>query len=118
VPLGPGQSEPWSFANFAGSVNIGGASVGNQVGFLGNVTNASLKRQYPTVGVEPGYLTLYPTPASPGSPPTVSNVNSLESGAVANMALVKYGANQQVSVYNNRGYAHYIVDVSAVVLAD
>jgi hypothetical protein len=34
------------------------------------------------------------------------------------MALVKYGANQTVRVFNARGYAHYILDVSAVVLAD
>ncbi len=117
VPLGPGQAEDWSFAAFAASVNIGGTSVGNQLGFIGNLTNAALSRQYPTVAVK-GFLTVYPTPTSSGGPPVVSNLNSNEFGAVANMALVKYGANQTVRVYNASGYADYIVDVSAVVLND
>ncbi len=116
VPLGPGQAEDWSFASFAGSVNIAGTPVGNQVALLGNLTNASLARQYPTVKVEPGYLTVYP--ADSPSLPTVSNLNNYESAAVPNMALIKYGANQTVRVYNAAGYAHYILDVSAVVLGD
>ena len=116
VPLGPGQAEDWSFAAFAGSVNIGGQAVGNQSALLGNLTNASLSRQYPTVSVEPGYLSVYP--ADSATVPGISNLNNYEFGPVPNMALVKYGANQTVRVFNARGYAHYILDVSAVVLAD
>ncbi len=125
VPLGPAQSEDWSFASFAGSVNVGGVSVGNQLGLLGNLTNAGLTRQNVYVSVEPSYLTVYPTPATPSGPPLIANLNSVEnSGApltpnpVPNMALVKYGANQTIRVYNFRGYAHYLLDVSAVVLND
>ena len=116
VALGPGQAEDWSFAAFVGSVNIGGVAVGNQAALLGNLTNASLTRQYPTVSVEPGYLTVYPADAP--SLPVISNLNNYEAAPVPNMALVKYGANQTVRVFNARGYAHYILDVSAVVLAD
>ena len=83
---------------------------------LGNLTNASLARQYSTVSVEPGFLTVYPADAA--SRPVISNLNNYESAAVPNMALVKYGANQTVRVYNDVGYAHYILDVSAVVLGD
>lgn len=114
VPLGPGQAEDWSFASFAGSVNIGGVSVGNQVALLGNLTNAGTARQFPSVSVEPGFLTVYP--ADIASTPNISNLNSYESVPVPNMALVKYGPNQTVRVFNARGYSHYILDVSAVVL--
>jgi len=116
VPLGPGQAEDWSFAAFAGSVNIGGTAVGSQAALLGNLTNASLARQYPTVSVEPGFLTVYPADAP--ALPVISNLNNYEAVAVPNMALIKYGANQTVRVYNSNGYAHYILDVSAVILAD
>lgn len=115
VPLGPGQAESWSFANFAASVNIGGVSVGNQSALIGNLTNAALARQYPTVGVTPSYLALWPTGLAR---PNASNLNTVEGAAVPNMTVVKYGTAQQVDVYNARGYAHYLFDVSAVVLAD
>ena len=116
VPLGPGQAEDWSFAAFSSSVTISGIPVGNQAALLGNLTNASLGRLYPTVSVEPGYLTVYPADAP--ALPVISNLNNYESSPVPNMALIKYGANQTVRVYNASGYAHYILDVSAVVLAD
>ncbi len=118
VPLGPGQSEDWSFAAFAASVNIGGVSVGKQLGAFGNLTNASLTRQVATVSVSPSYLTVYPSPGAPGTPPLISNLNSVEGAPVGNLALVKFGANQVVRVYNSRGSAHYVLDVNAVVLSD
>jgi len=120
VPLGPGQAEDWSFASFANSVVIGGAAVGKQSALLGNLTNASLTRQYPTQGVDPGYLTLCPgtCPVNAQGFPTYSNLNSTEAGPIPNMTLVPYGTNYAVRVFNPRGYAHYILDVSAVVLAD
>jgi hypothetical protein len=34
------------------------------------------------------------------------------------MAVLTYGANNTVSVYNLAGFAHYIFDASAVVLAE
>ena len=114
VPLGPGQAEDWSFAAFAGSVNIGNESVGNQIALLGNLTNAGTARQFPSVSVEPGFLTVYP--ADIATTPNISNLNSYESVPVPNMALIKYGPNQTVRVFNARGYSHYILDVSAVVL--
>ena len=122
VPLGPGAAEDWDFAPFADSVSIGGVPVGHQAGLIGNLTNAKLTRQYPTVGVT-SYLTVYPTPAVNGQPPTVSNVNTVESvasdpKAVPNMALIRYSDDLKVRVFNYQGYAHYILDVSAVILAD
>lgn len=112
VPLGPAQAEDWSFAAFANSVNIGGVSVGAQRGFLGNLTNASLSRQYPTTPVG-SFMTVYP-PAS--ARPGVSNLNTIEGVAVPNMALLTADDKGVVRVYNASGYAHYLLDVYAVVL--
>lgn len=118
VPLGPGQGEDWSFTAFAGSVNIGGVPVGKQLGVLGNLTNASLARQVPTASVTPSYLTVFPSPGTASPPPLIANLNSVEGAPVGNLALVKFGANEVVRVYNARGYAHYVLDVNAVVLSD
>lgn len=125
VPLGPRQAEDWSFAAFSASVNIGGVSVGLQSALIGNLTNAALGRQLPTSPVT-SFLTVYPRPAGTSdAPPTVSNLNSVDTtfGAdgvpVPNMALVRYKpADQTVRVFNYSGYADYLLDVSAVVLAD
>ncbi len=113
VPLGPAQAEDWSFAAFSNSVNVGGVSVGAQSALIGNLTNASLKRVYPTNAVT-SYLTVYP-PAS--SRPVVANINTTESSPVANMALITYGSSQVARFFNFGGYAHYLVDVYAVVLS-
>lgn len=118
VALGQAQSEDWSFAAFSSSVKIGGVAVGNQMGLLGNLTQATLSRVAPAVSVSPGYLTMFPAPASAGPPPLIANLNTMEGMPVGNLALVKYGASQVVRVYNARGYAHYVLDVNAVVLAD
>jgi hypothetical protein len=117
VPLGPGQAEDWSFADFVASVNIEGLAVGHQSALIGNLTNASLARQYPTVPVA-SYLVTYPKQAVPGAPPLVSNLNSVETVPVPNLALVKYDGTGLVTVFNKLGYAHYLLDVSAVVLAE
>jgi hypothetical protein len=122
APLGPGQAEDWSFAAFAASVNIGGVSVGNQAALIGNLTNAALDRANPKVAAR-SFLTVYPSPGGISTPPTVSNLNTVDatiggSLPVPNMAVVRYGASQVVRVYNHDGYADYLLDVSAVVLAD
>ncbi|MDO8390897.1 MAG: hypothetical protein Q7V57_10435 [Actinomycetota bacterium] len=118
VPLGPGQAEAWSFSNFAGSVNVDSVWVGDQLALIGNLTNASLARLYPTSPVT-GFLTAFPADQSR---PTASNINTKEGPPVPNMALVMYGTaagkEYQATVYNHAGYTHYLLDVSAVVLAD
>lgn len=113
VPLGPGQAEEWSFVEFANSVFIGSASVGAQSGVIGNLTSASLARQYPSQAVS-SYLTAYPS----GTHPEASNLNTVEGPPVPNMAVLSYGAAATQWVYNNAGYTHYIFDASAVILAD
>jgi hypothetical protein len=114
APLGPGQAETWSFADFASSVTIGTESVGNQLAVIGNLTAAKLNRQYPTVAAST-FLTAYPGGAAK---PLSSNLNMVEGPPVPNMAVMKYGADNTVNVYNLAGYAHYLFDASAVVLAD
>jgi hypothetical protein len=112
VPLGPGQAEDWSFAEFAASVAIGPDAVGNQLAVIGNLTSAELKRQYPSVPAA-SFLTAYPTGATR---PLSSNLNTVEGPPVPNMAILKYGTQNTVRVYNLAGYAHYLFDASAVVL--
>ncbi|MEK7423961.1 MAG: hypothetical protein AAB131_09000, partial [Actinomycetota bacterium] len=101
-------------ADFVGSVNIGGVAVGNQFAVIGNLTSASLTRQYPTVAAN-SYLTVYP---SDTTRPNASNLNIVEGAPVPNLAIMKYSATTTVRVFNLAGYNHYLYDASAVVLAD
>ncbi|MEO8267831.1 MAG: hypothetical protein ABI706_20195 [Ilumatobacteraceae bacterium] len=114
VALGPGQAEDWSFASFASSVAIGPDAVGNQLAVIGNLTSASLTRQYASAFVR-SFLTAYPASAAR---PLSSNLNSVEGPTpIPNMAILKYGTDATVRMYNLAGYEHYIFDASAVVLA-
>ena len=114
VALGPGQAEDWSFAAFSSSVAIGGTPVGNQLGVIGNLTNASLTRQYATVAVA-SYLTAWPLGATR---PESSNLNTSEGSVVPNLAVFRYGTDSTVKVYNLAGNTHYLFDASAVILND
>jgi hypothetical protein len=114
VALGPNQTEDWSFAEFAASVAIGPDAVGEQLGVIGNLTAASLTRQNASVPVS-SYLTMWPADKTrPGS----SNLNTVENAIVPNLAVLTYGANYTVKAFNLSGYAHYLFDASAVILAD
>ncbi|MBK5331473.1 MAG: hypothetical protein JJD93_05845 [Ilumatobacteraceae bacterium] len=114
APLGPGQAEDWSFADFASSVAIGPDAVGAQLAVIGNLTSASVTRQYPTA-IARSFLTAYPADVTR---PLSSNLNTVEGPPIPNMAVLKYGASNTMRVYNLAGYAHYLFDASAVVLAD
>jgi len=114
VALPPGTAEDWSFADFVASVNIGGAPVGSQMGVIGNLTSASLSRQYPTQPVG-SFLTAYPSDATR---PTSANLNMIEGPPTQNMVIMKYSATTTARVYNLAGYVHYVYDASAVVLTD
>ncbi|HEY4333504.1 MAG TPA: hypothetical protein VGM78_13070 [Ilumatobacteraceae bacterium] len=113
--LGPGQAESWSFTQFMSSVMLNGQPVGSQVALLGNLTGTGLTRVFPTKPAAT-YLTLYPSDAP--SRPQSSNINVTEGVNVPNMIVVKVGADGQIKAYNNDGYLHYLLDVSAVVLSD
>jgi hypothetical protein len=114
VALPPGTAEDWSFAEFAASVNIDGTPVGPQAAIIGNLTSASLARQYPTVRVG-SFLTAYP---AGGGRPNAANLNMVEGVIEQNMVMMSYGTDNVVSVYNLAGYVHYVYDASAVVLSD
>jgi hypothetical protein len=115
VPLGPGQSEDWSFAAFVSSVKIGGTWVGKQVALLGTLTNTSLTRQYPTRPIGTGALTIYP---STQARPSATSLVSVEGAPTSGPVLVRYGTNSVARVFNQAGYAHYLLDIGAVVLSD
>ena len=116
TPLGPGQAESWSFAAFQASVKLDGSYVGAQSAVIGNLTNASLARQYASVPVL-SYLTVWPS----GLPrPETSNVDTNEVPiAVPNMSIMNYSSDGQytLQMYNYAGFAHYLFDASAVVFS-
>lgn len=128
-PLGPARAEPWSFEAFVNDVKINGTWVGPQAGLIGNFTATGLERQYSWAPVRT-HMTAYPYPddATQNSPdeckpaPEISNVNLGEAEAVPNMALLRYGDNDnvpsQLCVFNYAGYVDYLLDVYAVVLSD
>ena len=114
VRLGPAQAETWSFGQFVNSVTLDGNAIGNQSALLGNLTGTDLTRFAPTSPVAT-YFTLYPGDATR---PFSSNINVTEGANVANMAVVKLGADNTIKAYNNGGSIHYLFDVSAVVLGN
>ena len=116
VPLGAGQAEDWSFADFAGIVNIGGV-VGRQPDrrhrqpHVGQRSRASTRRSR-----SQSYLTVYPSDAAR---PDVVEPQHVEGPPVPNMAIVKYSADDDgAGVQLRRASAHYLFDAAAVVLAD
>ena len=94
--------------------SIGAEAVGNQLAVIGNLTSASVTRQYASVPVQ-SFLTAYP---ANGGRPLSSNLNTAEGPAIPNMAILMYGTDATVTVYNLFGYAHYLFDASAVVMND
>jgi M6 family metalloprotease-like protein len=56
----------------------------------------------------PSFLTAWPTG---GTRPTASNLNYLPGQTIPNMVIVPVGDGGQISLYNNAGSAHVIVDV-------
>jgi hypothetical protein len=122
APLAPGRAEDWSFNDFVHDVKINDVPVGNQSALIGNFTATGLQRPGDWFTPVDTFMTAFPTPASSGAPPEASNLNLVENASVPNMALFKYGGDAtdpyRVRVYNYNGFVHYLVDVSAVVLAD
>jgi hypothetical protein len=126
-PLTPAGAEDWSFESFVNDVRIGDELVGSQLGLFGNLVATDLQRQYPWLSVA-SFLTAYPTPEGNGTAvPRVSNIVIAEGQTLPNMALLKYGSNELdpfcldnhcVRFFNRTGYLDYILDVSAVILAD
>lgn len=126
-PLSPAFAEDWSFESFISDVKIGDEAVGNQAGLLGNLTVTGVERQYPWATVNT-YVTAFPTPANGGKAvPSVSNITISEGQTVPNMVVLQFGSNASdpdcqaehcVRFYNLAGYVDYLLDVSAVILAD
>ena len=58
-----------------------------------------------TLGV--GYVTVFPC----GSPPLASNLNLAAAETVPNLVVVPVGTLGNVSIYNNTGSAHVVIDV-------
>ena len=117
APLFPGRAESWSFADFVADVRLNGEAIGAQSAVIGNLTATNLQRQFAWAPVDT-FMTVYP---GGSTLPEASNVNLVEGESVPNMALLRFGyvgADPQVTFYNYNGLVDYLVDVSAVVLAD
>ncbi len=121
-PLGPNQSEDWSFDALVNDVRVDGNLVGPQIGLLGTLTATNLRRQYSWVPVR-SFLSVTPVTENASSTlPSVSNVNFGEGQSVPNLALLGFGTNSdgpnRVRFLNRAGYVDYLFDVSAVILAE
>jgi len=94
VPLGPGQTMDIKVGGFRGvSANAGAAVL--------NVTITDASQQ--------SLLTIFPS----GTPrPTASSLNFVPGQVVPNAVTVKIGANKKVSIYNDKGSVHVVVDVN------
>jgi hypothetical protein len=89
------------------SVNVGGVAPvpANATAAIVNVTS--------TDTTAPSFFTVWPT----GSPmPTASTLNPRPGVAIPNLAYLKLGTGGQLSIYNDSGFSHYIVDVFGYVV--
>jgi uncharacterized protein YkwD len=98
---------------FAGGGQLGSASVMNvTVLGRGGVPAAGVGAVAVNVtAAEPcatSFITAYPSGASR---PTASNLNFTAARTVANMVIVPVGTNGQISIYNDAGQTHVVVDV-------
>lgn len=111
--LGPGQEEPWDFTAFEQSVTLSGVSVGDVDSLLLNLTATDLSFPY-SVPRSDTFLTVYPGgTALPGS----STLNlKPDQGSLANFTIATLSSGNQLNVYQDNGFVHYLADVAAVVL--
>lgn len=94
IPVGPGQSREFQVTGAGGVPAMGVTSVALNVAV--------------TEGTAGSYLTVYPTGKVP---PLAANLNFAPGQTTSNQVLVQVGADGKVSVYNNSGDVHVIVDV-------
>jgi uncharacterized protein (DUF1501 family) len=88
-----------------------GESIDLQVTGRGGVSGSCVAVALNVTAVEPSapsYLTAWPTGETR---PLAASVNMAAGQTVPNMVLVKVGAGGKVSLYNNSGAAHVVVDV-------
>jgi hypothetical protein len=112
--LGSGQAEDWDFGPFVQGVKVGGVWIGEQDTLLANLTATDLSFPYPTARTDT-FLTLYPGGTAL---PDASNINLVTGRAVPNLAVLRLSDINKLTVYNDNGFVHYIIDVAAVVLQD
>ncbi len=105
--FGIGGIPPGLNAGQSVNVNVGGVAPvpANATAAIVNVTS--------TDTTAPSFFTVWPT----GSPmPTASTLNPRPGVAVPNLAYLKLGTGGQLSIYNDSGFSHYIVDVFGYVV--
>ena len=93
LPIGSGETRSFTVTGRAG-IPSGATAVAI------NVTAIQPTRS--------GFLTVFP---AGGSRPLASSLNFVPGDVIANLVIVRIGANGQVSVYNNAGSTHVAADV-------
>ncbi|MEV0267394.1 hypothetical protein AB0H43_01280 [Hamadaea sp. NPDC050747] len=101
APLGPGKVINLQVTGRGGVPATGVGSVVLNVTVTGPTANS--------------YLTVYPTGVAR---PTASSVNFAKGWLGSNSVTVKVGTGGKVTIYNNSGYTHVVVDVSGYYAAN
>lgn len=107
--LGGKNSQPFSTAETYDLKVLGVGGVPN-AGVSSVIVNVTVVN--PTAS---SHLTLY---ASGTQKPTASNINYKQGVTVANQAIVPVGSNGKISIYNNDGTNHIIIDVDGWIGTD
>jgi hypothetical protein len=99
-------------ANQTITVNVSGTGQGGTVDNIpATATGVVLNVTVTDTTANGGFLTIYPTPTSAGSTPTISDLNWSQGQTVANLTVVELGASGSINIYNAFGSADVIVDV-------
>jgi hypothetical protein len=93
-----------------------GQSVAVNVGGVGPVppnATAAIVNVTSTDSTAPSFFTVWPTGSAM---PTASTLNPRPGVAIPNLAYLRLGTGGQLSIYNDSGFSHYIVDVFGYVI--
>ncbi len=95
------------------SVNVSGAGPGGKLDSIpSNAIAVVLNVTATNTTQSGGFLTVFPTPSSPSTPPGASSLNFGPGISIANRVIVPIGANGDISIYNFNGTTDVIVDVN------
>ena len=108
--LGPGQQVTWDFQPFILSLGSSRIGLENSRVFFGNFTAVNVRRRAAGLRVA-DYITIFPTGTAR---PDTSNITVGDGQTLANSGLFMV-SDTGLDIYNDDGYADYLLDVSAVV---
>jgi hypothetical protein len=110
VRLGTQQEDGWDFQPFVDSLQGGSSPAGPVEGVIMNLTATAVTAS--------SYLTAYPADVTR---PVASNLNVEAGDSVPNLTVLPLSAGavkNHINVFFYQGFAHYLGDVSAIILSD